>query len=207
MHDAMPGSGSTVFGSLKLRLALAGVLLISLSVGVTGFFVLDTVAQRTERTVIDSKLSEAERLAAVLTSRVMTLREALRSAASQLPLQDLDQPQAMVRFLEQNPVLLGLFSGFHIAAPDGRLLAVADGHRIRTSDITIADRGYFQKALAERRATVSEAFVSRVSGAHPHHVAAGAHRGREGGRRAGRRAQARVERPDGRPDRDRPQSG
>jgi diguanylate cyclase (GGDEF)-like protein/PAS domain S-box-containing protein len=165
MHDAMPGSGSTVFGSLKLRLALAGVLLISLSVGVTGFFVLDTVAQRTERTVIDSKLSEAEKLAAVLTSRVMTLREALRSAASQLPLQDVDQPQAMVRFLEQNPVLLGLFSGFHIAAPDGRLLAVADGHRIRASDITIADRGYFQKALAERRATVSEAFVSRVSSA------------------------------------------
>lgn len=165
MRDEVPGSWVTLIGSLKLRLALAGVLLISLSVGVTGFFVLDTVAERTERTVIDSKLSDAEKLAAVLASRVNTLRDALRSAATQLPLHELDQPQAMVAFLEQNPVLLGLFSGLHVAAPDGRLLAVADGHRIRTSDITIADRPYFQKALAERRAVVSDAFVSRVSGA------------------------------------------
>lgn len=164
MHET-PSRWSAALGSLKLHLAVAGVLLISLSVGVTGFFVLDAVAQRTERTVIDSKQSEAEKLAAVLASRVTTLRDALRSAATQLPLHQLDQPQAMVAFLEQNPVLLGLFSGFHIAAPDGRLLAVADGHRIRTSDITIADRGYFQKTLAERRTTVSEAFISRVSGA------------------------------------------
>lgn len=164
MQEA-PSRWSAALGSLKLHLAVAGVLLISLSVGVTGFFVLDAVAQRTERTVIDSKQSEAEKLAAVLASRVTTLRDALRSAATQLPLHQLDQPQAMVAFLEQNPVLLGLFSGFHIAAPDGRLLAVADGHRIRKSDITIADRGYFQKTLAERRTTVSEAFISRVSGA------------------------------------------
>lgn len=164
MHET-PSRWAAALGSLKLHLAVAGVILISLSVGITGFFVLDTIAQRAERTVIDSKQSEVEKLAAVLATRVTTLRDALRSAATQLPVHQLDQPQAMVAFLEQNPVLLGLFSGFHIAAPDGRLLAVSDGHRIRTSDISIADRGYFQRTLAERRATVSEAFISRVSGA------------------------------------------
>ena len=155
---------AVAFGSLKFRLALAGLLLISLSVGMTGVFVLNTVAQRTERTVIDSERSAATKTAAVLSARVATLLEALHNAARAFPVHDAGDADAMVRYLESNPILLGLFSGFHVAAPNGRLMAVADGHLVRTSDITIADRAYFRRVLADRRPSVSDAFISRVSG-------------------------------------------
>ncbi|WP_428422985.1 diguanylate cyclase domain-containing protein [Methylibium sp.] len=151
-------------GSLKIRLALAGLLLISLSVGLTGVFVLNTVAQRTERTVIDSQRSAAEKLSAVLSARVEALQGALHNAARVFPVREVGDADAMVRYLSRNPVLLGLFSGFHVASADGRLLAVADGHLVRTSDVTIADRPYFRKVLAEKRPNVSDAFISRVSG-------------------------------------------
>lgn len=151
-------------GSLKFRLALAGLLLISLSVALTGAFVLNTVAKRAERTVIDSQRSAAEKLSTVLSARIETLHDALLNAARVFPVQEAGDAYAMARYLSSNPVLLGLFSGFHVASPDGRLLAVADGHLVRTSDVTIADRPYFRKLLAEKRANVSDAFISRVSG-------------------------------------------
>src|SRR5471032_1602138 len=68
------------WGSLKLRLAMAGAVLIGLSVGVT---VLDTVHEvrvRTEQSIIESNLN-ADKIAAALSDGVIERQRALLAAA------------------------------------------------------------------------------------------------------------------------------
>lgn len=72
------------WGSLKLRLAMAGAVLIGLSVGVT---VLDTVHEvrvRTEEGIFESNL-DADKIAAALSNGVIDRQRALFAAAQERP--------------------------------------------------------------------------------------------------------------------------
>ena len=151
-------------GSLKLRLALTGIVLIGLSVAFTVFLVLRDMGERTERAILDTQIGDAERLAGVLSSRLVTLQLGMRSAAAAIPLDALDDPQAVIDFLQNRRVLRTQFDSIFVAAPDGRLLAIADSKGIRDPGITVADRAYFRKTLEEARPMVSEPIVGRAAG-------------------------------------------
>lgn len=149
--------------SLKLRIALTGFLLIGLSVALTVFLVLRDVGLRTERAVLDAQLGDAERLAMVLSSRLVSLQTGMRSASSRVPIAHLDDLQAVIAFLENSVVLRTLVDTAFVATTDGRLLALADSTGVRIPDITVADRAYFKKTLAEGRPVISEPIVGRGS--------------------------------------------
>jgi len=142
-------------GSLKLRLALTGIVLIGLSVAFTVFLVLRDMGERTERAILDTQLGDAERLASVLSSRLVSLQLGMRSAAAGIPIDALDDPQAVIDFLQNRLVLRTQFDSIFVAAPDGRLLAIADAKGIRDPGINVADRAYFRKTLDEARPPAS----------------------------------------------------
>ena len=153
-----------VLSSLKLRLAVTGGLLIAISVACTVFFVFRSLEQRSERAILDSEVSDAQRLANVLSSRVVSLQISLRRAAFGLPVDDLEDPKALLAFLEQRAVLRSLFDSFSVCAGDGRVLASADDGGARLGNVSLADRPYFRRTLDEKRSIVSEPVVSRISG-------------------------------------------
>jgi hypothetical protein len=152
------------FGSLKLRLALTGMAAIGLSVALTTVLVLHNVEQRNERSILDTERAHAERLAGVLSTRVLGLQSALRAAADQLPMGSIEDFDTMSAFLKSKPVLRVLFSSVFIATPDGRIVALTDVDGTRAPQLSIAERAYFQRTLAQRRPVVSEPVASRVSG-------------------------------------------
>ena len=151
-------------GSLKVRLTLASVALILVSVALTVHFTLREVRQGSERIVLESREDDAQRLAAIVSRRLVALQRALRAAATTLPPAALDESAAGVAYLEGSAVLRTMFSAIFLVAADGRVIALADGDRARDTPLSFADRDYFRNTMAAKRPLISNALMSRVSG-------------------------------------------
>ena len=154
----------SAMSSLKARLALASFILIGCSVAITIFLVVRDMGQRGQRAVLDAEAASAERFAGVLSTRLVELQTSMRSAATQLPVAQLDDADALIAFLERNAVLRGMFDNVFIATPSGMLLVGADVNGIRRSSIDTSDRPYFRRTLEEARSVISEPIFSRASG-------------------------------------------
>lgn len=151
------------WGSLKLRLTLAGLAALTLSVALTALLLVqraerDTLAGERER-----ELQEAARTAAVLSARVVDLQQALQLAAEQLDAGTLRDPAALARFFEARSVMRRMFGHVFAAAPDGRVRLYGDrGGAHERETVSLADRPYFRQTLREGRPVVSEAIPGRA---------------------------------------------
>jgi diguanylate cyclase (GGDEF)-like protein/PAS domain S-box-containing protein len=151
-------------GSLKARLAFASLVLIAVSVALTVVLVLRAMEQRTQRAVLDSEVANAERIAVVLSSKLVSLQKAMRAASTQVPVDHLDEPAVLTTFLERHTTLRSLFDTIYIASSDGVLLAVAEEDGVRPLHIDASDRAYMRRTQEERRAVISQPGVSRSAG-------------------------------------------
>ncbi|MEO5688033.1 MAG: diguanylate cyclase [Burkholderiaceae bacterium] len=151
-------------GSLKVRLALASFVLIAASVALTVVLVLRAMEQRSQRAVLDSEISNAERIAMVLSAKIVSLQRALRAASAQMPIDRLDQPEAVTAYLDDQQVLRSLFDSVFIANADLQLIGVAENGGVRNTRIDASDRAYVRRTVRERRAVISRPGVSRTSG-------------------------------------------
>ena len=150
--------------TLKFRLALASVLIITVSVALAAQLVLTRVQGSVERAVMDVELGNAERMASLLANRVVGLQSALRAAATEPALlQAVAHPVQLQAHLKSQPVLASLFSTVWVALADGRVPALSHGAVVRDPGLNVADRAYFQLTLAQQRPVVSEPVLSRVS--------------------------------------------
>ena len=151
-------------GSLKLRLALASLVLIAASVALTVVLVLQAMEQRSQRAVLDSEVANAERIGMVLSAKIVSLQRVLRAASSQLPVAELGRPAAVTAFLDDQKVLRSLFDSIFVVDANLHLIAVAEAGGVRSTDIDASDRGYIKRTLHARRAVISQPGVSRTSG-------------------------------------------
>ena len=151
-------------GSLKVRLTLASVALILVSVALTVHFTLREVRQGSERIVLESREDDAQRLAAIVSRRLIALQRALRASVTTLPPAALDESAAAVAYLEGNAVLRTMFSAIFLVAADGRVVAFSDGDGTRDTPMSFADRDYLKNTMAAKRPLISNALMSRVSG-------------------------------------------
>ena len=103
-----------LFGSLKIRLALAGLVLIAASVALTVVLVLRSMEDRVQRTALDAELANAERIAVVLSAKLVSLQNSMRSATGQLPIDRLSDVPAMHAWLEREVVLRGMFDSVFV---------------------------------------------------------------------------------------------
>ncbi len=152
-------------GSLKLRLALASLLLIAASVALTVVLVLRAMEQRSQRAVLDSEVANAERIGLVLSAKIVSLQKALRAASEQLPVDRLDKPAAVSAYLDDQRVLRSLFDSVFVADARLHLIAVAENGAVHATDIDASDRNYIRRSVKFRRPVISQPGVSRTSGA------------------------------------------
>jgi diguanylate cyclase (GGDEF)-like protein/PAS domain S-box-containing protein len=150
--------------SLKVRLALAGALLILASVAMTVVFVLREVGRSTEQMVLDSQEDDARRVAATVSLRLVGLQRALRSVALQLPPATIADRPKLAEFVERQPVLATLFSSVFIVGLDGTMLVVQDERGLRDPKTSVADRDYFKDTVREHRPMIARVASSRISG-------------------------------------------
>ena len=151
-------------GSLKVRLALASLVLIAASVALTVVLVLQAMEQRSQRAVLDSEVANAERIGLVLSAKIVSLQKSLRAASALVPVDRLAQPAAVTAFLEDQIVLRSMFDSVFVADGDLHLIAVAENGGVRTTRIDASDRSYIRRTVHERRPVISQPGISRTSG-------------------------------------------
>ena len=151
-------------GSLKVRLALASLVLIAASIALTVVLVLRAMEQRSQRAVLDSEIANAERIGLVLSAKIVSMQRSLRAASEQVPLDHLDQAAAVTAFLDDQRVLRSQFDSVFVADARLHLIAVAEDGGVRTTDIDASDRAYIRRTVRDRRAVISQPGVSRTSG-------------------------------------------
>ncbi|WP_298233034.1 diguanylate cyclase [uncultured Azohydromonas sp.] len=149
-------------GSLKLRTTLSGIVALILGILLTTVVLVQRAERDTLASRRDSELHEAAHTAAVLSSRMVELQQALRLAAGQIDASWLHDRAALERFLMTQAVLRNLFGNIFVATPDGHVRAYAERDGVHAPAINVRDRTYFQQTLAEGRPVVSEALDSRV---------------------------------------------
>ena len=113
--------------SLKVRLALASLVLIAASVTLTVVLVLQAMEKRSQRAVLDAEVANAERIGLVLSAKIVSLQKALRAASVQVPVDKLGKPAAVAAFLDDQHVLRSLFDSVFVADADLHLVAVEIG--------------------------------------------------------------------------------
>ncbi len=153
-----------VLGSIKLRLTLAAIAAMAVGVVLTTLLLV----QRAERDLVerqrDQQLVEVVNLARDLSTQVVERQEALRLSAAQLDAALLHDDARLRFFFDNKPLLRARFANVFIALPDGQMWIFADSAGVRRPEISLADRDYFRRTLAERRPIVSDPVPGRVSG-------------------------------------------
>ncbi len=149
--------------TLKFRLALASMLVIALSVGVTTKVLLHQVEKRTERAVLDLESATVERLAKLLSTRVVGLQVALRAVAGDFSTKTLASPDAIREELRSHTGIRTMFARVFVALPDGQAIGVAAEPGSREANLNVADRQYFRETISTGRPVVSEPILSRVA--------------------------------------------
>jgi len=150
--------------TLKFRLALACVLLITACVALATQLVLQRVHRGVEQAVMDLETGNAERMASLVSSRVIGLQMALRSLADDPSFVALaGDPQALRQRLASSAVLRTMFASIFVARPEGRVVALCDSDGARDPQLDIGDRPYFQQTVKQARPVVSEPMLGRVS--------------------------------------------
>jgi diguanylate cyclase (GGDEF)-like protein/PAS domain S-box-containing protein len=151
-------------GSLKLRIAVAGALLIGASVAVTVWWVLNEVARHTEKIALEAQERYAERIARTTSGQLVRLQLALRGASQVLPVAQARDGPAMAAYLAALPVLTALFSSSFVVDADGRMVALANEDGTQQPGINVSDRDYVRRTITLRRPTVTTVDTSRISG-------------------------------------------
>ena len=151
-------------GSLKVRLALASLLLIAGSIALTVVLVLQAMEKRSQRAVLDSEVANAERIGLVLSAKIISLQKALRAASEDLPVDEIGRPAAVAAYLERHQVLRSQFDSIFVVDANLHLIAAAENGTVRTTDIDASDRLYIRRTVHDRRAVISQPGRSRTSG-------------------------------------------
>ncbi len=152
--------------TLKFRLAVASVVLITLCVALTTQLVLTRVHRGMQLAVMDLERGNAERMASLLSSRIASMQAALRSLVEDPVFKaDVADPPALRARLAATHTLKTIFASMFVALPDGRVIALFDGKVPRDPGANIADRPYFQDTARSMLPLVSAPMVGRVNDA------------------------------------------
>ena len=149
--------------TIKFKIVLMIVSTCVLSAAGTAGLVLATSQQQMETLLRDNAADDRERTAALLTSKVSLLKEALSAVVQSTPAALWSSQAAMADLLQARPVLHVLFNSVFAATPDGRMLVRIDKGRPTAELPNIADRDYFKDVLKSDQPVVSRALQGKVS--------------------------------------------
>lgn len=149
--------------SLKFRIVAVAVLAgVTAALG-TATLVLNVTQAELQRLLLANDREDRQRDAALLASKLETLRHSLTVVARQAPPEAWRGRDAMARYLLEKSPLEALFDNVLAATPDGTMLARIEQGRATTSLPNIADRDYFRRVMETDQPVVSEPLTGKVS--------------------------------------------
>lgn len=150
-------------GSLKSRVTVLLIVLVFVSAGMVALASL-TIAERQMRVVAgDQQQALLTSVAAYIDQDIDSRRVLLSSVVEQLDDATRRDPRRLQAFLEKRVTLRNAF--FNVGAFDrsGKLIAnMVDRRAVGT--LNVADRAYFQDAIAAHEGGLSQPFKSKLSG-------------------------------------------
>jgi PAS domain S-box-containing protein len=152
-----------LFGTLKFRIIMLAAAASALTAIVVTSGVLRVTQGELERQLLDSERLDRERTAALLGSKLETLKDSLKAVAQQAGPHLWRDREAMASFLLDKPGLSALFDGVLAATPDGTMLARVERGKRAAELPNIADRDYFQRVMRGDQPVVSEPLLGKVS--------------------------------------------
>ena len=152
-----------VFKSLKFRIVAIAVLTGVASAMGTATLVLNVTQGELQRMLLANEREERERTAALLASKVETLKLALVAVARQAQPELWRDRGALERFLLDKPALQALFDSVLLAIPDGTLVVRLERGSLSSERPNIGDRDYFQRAMKTDQPVVSEPLMSKLT--------------------------------------------
>jgi diguanylate cyclase (GGDEF)-like protein/PAS domain S-box-containing protein len=149
--------------SLKLRIVVMAVLTGLMAALGTAQLVLDVTQREMQHMLLDSNRDDRERVAALLSGKLETLKNSLSAVARQAPEETWSDAGQARQLLLDRPALGALFDMLFVAAPDGWLLAYLDGGHVVTGLPNVSDRDYFRRAMQSDQPVVSEPLQGKVT--------------------------------------------
>lgn len=150
--------------TLKVRLTLAFIAALACGIGVVSAL----SAAKTERDLRSQaesrEMAEAAHVASDLSSRVVAIQNTLRLTAEAIDpvLESMDD--GLEQFINGQPAVRSIFANLFVADPSGRMRLLVDDVGVHRPSVSLADREYFRRLIAERRPIVSNQVPGRVSG-------------------------------------------
>jgi diguanylate cyclase len=158
-----PAAPALRLGSVKLRLAAIGAVLIAVAVALTVGLTLRVVDRHDEQLALDLSLAQTRKMAKLISARLVSLQLALRAAGDHLDTRRaLDGPLATAFLTERSP-LASQFDTLFVADTQGVVQAFRDGAKVTTPVLDIGDRSYFRQTLEQQRPIVSPPILGRAS--------------------------------------------
>ncbi len=148
--------------TLKFKIVLLTVLTGVLAALGTAAVVLHSTQASITQVVLASAREDRERSASLLGSKVAVLTDTLRAVAAYMPATAWDDTAALGRYLLDKPALGALFDAVFVVDPRGQTLARVEAGRLTDILPNVADREYFQRAMAFDQPVISEALIGRV---------------------------------------------
>ncbi len=153
----------SVFKTLKFRiimLCMAASVLTAIGVTVSVLRVTQTELQRQ---LLDRDRNDRMRTAALMASKLETLKDSLTAMARRTPPQLWRDQAAMTTYMLDRPAMGVLFDGLFAVLPDGKMLMRVEHGKNTAALPNIADREYFQRAMATDQPVVSEPVLGKIS--------------------------------------------
>lgn len=149
--------------SLRLRITLGTIVILAIGMALVTLVLVQRAERDTLRSQEQAELSEVTRDASLLSGLVIELQRGLAAAGERLQAPEQLKEAHLVRFLEGETVLRGLFDSLLVLRSDGEVLMRADRAGWEPLHINVSDRDYFRATLAEGRSQVSAPMISRVN--------------------------------------------
>jgi diguanylate cyclase (GGDEF)-like protein/PAS domain S-box-containing protein len=149
--------------SLQGRMVAGALLALVIGMSLTAWQMGQVAQAQLLARAQERELAEVRHMASIIGHRVSEMQRALRVVGEQLDPATLNDPKRLANFFASQPLLRSLYASVFAAGTDGQVQLVADGADSRFMSTSVADRDYFQRALATRQPVISDPIEARVA--------------------------------------------
>jgi diguanylate cyclase (GGDEF)-like protein/PAS domain S-box-containing protein len=152
------------FDTLKFKIVALAVTSGVVAALASAHMVLQTTREDMRQMLLAEQRQERMATAALLGSKLDTLRSSLQAVARRTSVEDWSDEAGLQRYVEGLTATHVLFDSVALARPDGRVIArwARNGGSVRSA--SLAERSYFQQALRTDQPVVSSPIRSLLDG-------------------------------------------
>ncbi len=148
--------------TLKFKIVALAVTTGVLSAFGTAALLIRNTQQSVERVVLAAAADDRERAAAMLSSQVSVLRDALMATARLLPPEAWGDGELMDRYLLDKPAMHLMFASLYTITPNGQTFSRVERGQLSAELPFVAEREYFIRATASDQPVISKVIMGKV---------------------------------------------